>query len=135
MNWSVRSFRLATAGARPETQIHTHLCYSEFGQIFEAIDGLDADVTSIEAERSKMEIVEDIQRAGFDRGIGPGVYDIHSPRVPSREDIAQLISVATSHISRELLWINPDCGLKTRRYEEVVPALTAMVEATRAARG
>lgn len=135
LTWSVRSFRLATAGARPETQIHTHLCYSEFGQIFDAVDGLDADVTSIEAERSKMEIVEDIQRAGFKRGIGPGVYDIHSPRVPSREDIAQLIDIAVAHIPQELLWINPDCGLKTRRYEEVVPALTAMVEAARAARG
>lgn len=135
LNWSVRSFRLATAGARPQTQIHTHLCYSEFGQIFDAIDGLDADVTSIEAERSKMEIVEDIQRAGFKRGIGPGVYDIHSPRVPSVEDIAQLIDVAAARIPQNLLWINPDCGLKTRRYEEVVPALTAMVEAARAARG
>lgn len=135
LKWSVRSFRLATAGARPETQIHTHLCYSEFGQIFDAIDGLDADVTSIEAERSKMEIVEDIQRAGFERGIGPGVYDIHSPRVPSVEDIAQLIDIAAARIPQNLLWINPDCGLKTRRYEEVVPALTAMVEAARAARG
>ena len=135
LNWSVRSFRLSTAAARPETQIHTHLCYSEFGQIFDAVDGLDADVTSIEAERSKMEIVEDIERAGFARGIGPGVYDIHSPRVPSVEDIEHLIDSASAHIAKELLWINPDCGLKTRRYEEVVPALTAMVEATRTARG
>lgn len=134
LNWSVRSFRLSTAGARTETQIHTHLCYSEFGQIFDAIDALDADVTSIEAERSKMEIVEDIERAGFKRGIGPGVYDIHSPRVPSHDDISALLTIAQNHIPNEVLWVNPDCGLKTRRNEEIIPALTAMVTATTQAR-
>lgn len=134
LEWSVRSFRLATSGVKPQTQIHTHLCYSEFGQIFEAIDALDADVTSIEAERSKMEIVADIEAAGFERGIGPGVYDIHSPRIPSQSDVEALLETALASIPASQLWVNPDCGLKTRRYEEVVPALTAMVAAARAAR-
>ena len=89
LDWSVGSFRLATSSVRPDTQIHTHLCYSEFGQIIDAIKGLDADVTSIEAARSKMEVVPELAEAGFDHGIGPGVWDIHAPRVPSTEEVAR----------------------------------------------
>ncbi len=134
LDWSVRSFRLATSGVRPDTQIHTHLCYSEFGQIFDAIDHLDADVTSIEAARSKMEIVDDIAAAGYERGIGPGVYDIHSPRVPSVDEVTELLAGAVQAIDPAQLWVNPDCGLKTRRYAEVTPSLEHVMAATRAVR-
>ena len=134
LDWSVGSFRLATSGVRPDTQIHTHLCYSEFGQIFGAIDRLDADVTSIEAARSKMEIVDDIAAAGYRRGIGPGVYDIHSPRVPSVDEVTELLAGAVHAIDPGQLWVNPDCGLKTRRYEEVTPSLEHVLAATRAVR-
>src|SRR3954454_7109246 len=134
LDWSVRSFRLSTAGVRPDTQIHTHLCYSEFGQIMGAIDGLDADVTSIEAARSKMEILADISAAGSPRAVGPGVYDIHSPRVPSEAEVEELLTEAVKAIAVDQLWVNPDCGLKTRRYEEVAPSLEHILEATRKVR-
>ena len=134
LDWSVRSFRLSTAGVRADTQIHTHLCYSEFGEIIGAIDGLDADVTSIEAARSKMEILGDISAAGYPRGIGPGVYDIHSPRVPSEAEVEELLTEAVKAIAVDQLWVNPDCGLKTRRYEEVAPSLEHILAATRAVR-
>lgn len=134
LDWSVRSFRLSTAGVREDTQIHTHLCYSEFGQIMGAIDGLDADVTSIEAARSKMEILGDIAAAGYPRAVGPGVYDIHSPRVPSEGEVEELLTEAVKAIALDQLWVNPDCGLKTRRYEEVTPSLEHIIEATRAVR-
>jgi len=134
LDWSVSAFRLATAGARDETQVHTHLCYSEFGAVIDAIDRLDADVTSIEAARSRMEVVGDIHRSGFPRGIGPGVYDIHSPRVPSVQEIEELIGIAADSIPLERLWINPDCGLKTRGYDETVASLRNILEATRAVR-
>lgn len=134
LDWSVRSFRLSTAGVREDTQIHTHLCYSEFGQIMGAIDGLDADVTSIEAARSKMEILGDIAAAGYPRAVGPGVYDIHSPRVPSEGEVEELLTEAVKAIALDQLWVNPDCGLKTRRYEEVTPSLEHILQATRAVR-
>ncbi len=134
LDWSVGSFRLATAGVANGTQIHTHLCYSEFGVVIDAIDRLDADVTSIEAARSKMEVVADIKRSGFSRGIGPGVYDIHSPRVPATEEISELIEIALGSIPQRQVWINPDCGLKTRGYDETVASLTNMLAATRAER-
>ncbi|MFC4554871.1 5-methyltetrahydropteroyltriglutamate--homocysteine S-methyltransferase [Georgenia faecalis] len=134
LTWSVEAFRLATSGVRDETQVHTHLCYSEFGEVIGAIDALDADVTSIEAARSKMEILPAIAEEGFSRGIGPGVYDIHSPRVPSVEEIAELLAAAAAVVPGRLLWANPDCGLKTRRYEEVVPALENLVAAARQVR-
>ncbi|GHS85930.1 5-methyltetrahydropteroyltriglutamate--homocysteine methyltransferase [Actinomycetota bacterium] len=134
LDWSVRSFRLATAGVREDTQIHTHLCYSEFGEVIGAIDGLDADVTSIEAARSKMEILSDIAGAGYPRGIGPGVYDIHSPRVPGEAEVTELLSEAVTAIAVDQLWVNPDCGLKTRRYEEVTPSLEHIIAATRTVR-
>ena len=134
LDWSVGSFRLATAGARTATQIHTHLCYSEFGVIIDAILGLDADVTSIEAARSRMEVVADLESSGFDHGIGPGVYDIHSPRVPSVTELSELIEHALDAIPERQLWINPDCGLKTRGYDETVASLRNMLEATRGVR-
>ncbi|GAB2598418.1 5-methyltetrahydropteroyltriglutamate--homocysteine S-methyltransferase [Pseudactinotalea suaedae] len=133
--WAVRSFRLATAGVADSTQVHTHLCYSEFGEIIDAIDGLDADVTSIEAARSRMEILPDIAASGFSRGIGPGVYDIHSPRVPSTAEITDLLVSALRSVGDRQLWVNPDCGLKTRGYEETVASLENLVAAARAARG
>ena len=132
--WSVGAFRLATAGAAPEVQIHTHLCYSEFGEIIDAVDGLDADVTSIEAARSRMDVVEPLGEHGYSRGIGPGVYDIHSPRVPSVEEQTELIGIAAARIPGEQLWVNPDCGLKTRGYEETVASLTNLVTAAKAVR-
>ncbi|MCM3898483.1 5-methyltetrahydropteroyltriglutamate--homocysteine S-methyltransferase [Schaalia meyeri] len=132
--WSVGSFRLATSSVRPDTQIHTHLCYSEFGQIIDAIKGLDADVTSIEAARSKMEVVPELADAGFDHGIGPGVWDIHAPRVPGVEELAELIGLAADAVPVSRLWVNPDCGLKTRGYEETKASLDNLVSATRQVR-
>jgi 5-methyltetrahydropteroyltriglutamate--homocysteine methyltransferase len=134
LHWSVGAFRLATSGVRESTQIHTHLCYSEFGVVIDAIDRLDADVTSIEAARSKMEVVPDIQRSGFARGIGPGVYDIHSPRVPSVEEVTDLIEIALGSIPQRQIWVNPDCGLKTRGYDETVASLKNVLAATRTVR-
>jgi len=134
LDWSVGSFRLATAGVEDKTQIHTHLCYSEFGVVIDAINRLDADVTSIEAARSKMEVVPDIKSSGFARGIGPGVYDIHSPRVPSVDEVSELIDIALGSIPERQVWVNPDCGLKTRGYDETVESLRNILTATRAAR-
>ena len=128
LDWAVRAFRLVSLQAKPETQIHTHLCYSEFGQIIDAVAGLDADVTSIEAARSKMELLEDIDET-FHSEIGPGVWDIHSPRVPSTEEMAGLIRAALENVPAERLWVNPDCGLKTRGYAEVDPSLRNMIAA------
>ena len=127
--WSVASFRLATAGATPSTQIHTHLCYSEFGAIIDAIDGLDADVTSIEAARSRMEVVHDLQEQQFARGVGPGVYDIHSPRIPDEEEVVALVEKAVRQLPARQIWVNPDCGLKTRGYAETIESLRNLVNA------
>ena len=134
LRWSVDSFRLATAGAESATQIHTHLCYSEFGEVVGAIDALDADVTSIEAARSRMEVTGDLAEYGFSRGIGPGFYDIHSPRVPSQEEIAELLQIALGDLAPGQLWVNPDCGLKTRAYPETEAALRHLVAAAQIAR-
>ena len=130
--WSVGSFRLATCGVRPETQIHTHLCYSEFELVLPAIDALDADVTSIEAARSRMELLP--AAAGFERGIGPGVWDIHSPRVPSIEELVELIGLALESVGERQLWVNPDCGLKTRGYVETRQTLENLVAAAKTVR-
>lgn len=134
LDWSVKSFRLATAGAEDATQVHTHLCYSEFGAIIDAIDGLDADVTSIEAARSRMEVVHDLESHGFGRGVGPGVYDIHSPRVPGEQEVTELLSTAVKHVPSRQLWVNPDCGLKTRGYAETEESLRNLVHATKTVR-
>ncbi|MET4095198.1 5-methyltetrahydropteroyltriglutamate--homocysteine S-methyltransferase [Arthrobacter sp. UYCu712] len=134
LDWSVKSFRLSTAGAGDATQVHTHLCYSEFGAIIDAIDGLDADVTSIEAARSRMEVVHDLESHGFGRGVGPGVYDIHSPRVPGEQEVTELLSTAVKHVPSRQLWVNPDCGLKTRGYAETEESLRNLVHATKTVR-
>lgn len=134
LDWSVNSFRLSTAGVRPDTQIHTHLCYSEFGDVIGAIDGLNADVTSIEAARSRMEVLPELADAGFARGVGPGVYDIHSPRVPSQEEVTELLELAVKSVDPDLLWVNPDCGLKTRGYAETTASLKNLVGAALAVR-
>ncbi|WP_435593304.1 5-methyltetrahydropteroyltriglutamate--homocysteine S-methyltransferase [Nocardia sp. bgisy118] len=134
LDWSVGSFRLATSGVSDATQIHTHLCYSEFGEVIDAIAGLDADVTSIEAARSHMEVLDDLNAAGFDLGVGPGVYDIHSPRVPSVEEITTSLRAALKAVPAERLWVNPDCGLKTRGPVEVEASLRNMVAAAKAVR-
>ncbi|WP_280235446.1 5-methyltetrahydropteroyltriglutamate--homocysteine S-methyltransferase [Nocardia cyriacigeorgica] len=134
LDWSVQAFRLATSGVADATQIHTHLCYSEFGEVIDAIAGLDADVTSIEAARSRMEVLDDLNAAGFDLGVGPGVYDIHSPRVPGVEEITASLRAALKAVPAERLWVNPDCGLKTRGQAEVEASLRNMVAAARAVR-
>ncbi len=127
-DWAVKAFRLCSR-AKPETQIHTHMCYSEFNEIIEYIYQMDFDVISIEASRSKGEIISAFERfKGWDRQIGIGVYDIHSPAVPSKEEMKMVMERAMKVLPKELLWVNPDCGLKTRRWEEVEPALKNMVE-------
>jgi len=134
LQWAVDAFRLAAAGAADATQIHTHMCYSEFAEIIDAIARMDADVISIESSRSKMELLDVFDAYDYPNQIGPGVYDIHSPRVPSQEEMARLIERAMSVLSADQLWVNPDCGLKTRRWEEVKPALENMVNAARQVR-
>ncbi|SIT77541.1 5-methyltetrahydropteroyltriglutamate--homocysteine S-methyltransferase [Microbacterium sp. RU33B] len=130
LDWSVGSFRLATAGAADATQVHTHLCYSEFAVVIDAIAALDADVTSIEAARSRGEVITDIAESGFSHGVGPGVYDIHSPRVPSVDEIAELLERAATELPLRQVWVNPDCGLKTRGYDETVASLRNLIDAT-----
>ncbi|PSK96458.1 methionine synthase (B12-independent) [Murinocardiopsis flavida] len=134
LDWAIGSFRLATSGVADSTQIHSHMCYSEFGLIVGAIDELDADVTSVEAARSHMELVDDLATIGYRRGIGPGVYDIHSPRVPSAEEVESGLRAALRAVDPKRLWVNPDCGLKTRGYAEVEPSLRAMVAAAKKVR-
>jgi 5-methyltetrahydropteroyltriglutamate--homocysteine methyltransferase len=132
--WAVGSFRLATSGVADSTQVHTHLCYSEFGEVIGAIADLDADVTSIEAARSHMEVLDDLNAIGFANSVGPGVYDIHSPRVPATAEIADSLRAALKAVPGERLWVNPDCGLKTRGQVEVVASLRNMVDAAKEAR-
>ncbi len=134
LDWAVGSFRLATSGVADSTQIHTHLCYSEFGEVIGAIADLDADVTSIEAARSHMEVLDDLNSVGFANSVGPGVYDIHSPRVPSTDEIAKSLRAALKAVPAERLWVNPDCGLKTRNPDEVSASLTNLVAATKKVR-
>ncbi len=126
LDWAVRSFRLVSLDAKPTTQIHTHLCYSEFGQIIDAVAALDADVTSIEAARSRMELLADLDDS-FHSEIGPGIWDIHSPRVPDVAELTELIKAALVNVPTERLWVNPDCGLKTRGYAETEQSLRNMV--------
>ncbi|GAA3941446.1 5-methyltetrahydropteroyltriglutamate--homocysteine S-methyltransferase [Actinomadura viridis] len=134
LEWAVGAFRLATSGVADSTQIHTHMCYSEFGEIIDAIGALDADVTSVEAARSRMELVADLRAAGYENGIGPGVYDIHSPRVPSAEEMEDNLRRALQAVEPAKLWVNPDCGLKTRAYPETEASLRHLVAAARRVR-
>ncbi|CAL8896255.1 5-methyltetrahydropteroyltriglutamate--homocysteine methyltransferase [Kocuria varians] len=129
LDWSVGSFRLATGGAATDTQIHTHLCYSEFETVLDAIDGLDADVTTLEASRSGSGIVDGLAAADFPRDVGPGVWDIHSPRVPTFEEVAGRVRHAAHAIGADRVWVNPDCGLKTRGWPETEAALDRLVAA------
>jgi 5-methyltetrahydropteroyltriglutamate--homocysteine methyltransferase len=129
-DWAIKSFILASK-SNPETQIHTHMCYSEFGEIIDMIKELDFDVISIEATRSKGDIIRYFKESGFDRQIGPGVWDVHSPDVPTVEDIKKVIKKAMRFIPKGNLWINPDCGLKTRDWKEVVPSIKNMVKAAK----
>jgi 5-methyltetrahydropteroyltriglutamate--homocysteine methyltransferase len=134
LRWAVGSFRLATSGVADSTQIHTHLCYSEFGEVIGAIADLDADVTSIEAARSHMEVLDDLNSIGFANSVGPGVYDIHSPRVPSTDEMAASLRAALKAVPAGRLWVNPDCGLKTRKTDEVTVSLQNMVAAAQEVR-
>ncbi|MVA77008.1 5-methyltetrahydropteroyltriglutamate--homocysteine S-methyltransferase [Auraticoccus sp. F435] len=130
LDWAVRAFLLTTAGVDAGTQVHTHMCYAEFGEVLEAIIALDADVISLEAARSRMEVVADLREARYPHAVGPGVWDIHSPRVPTVADVVASLELALAGgVPAERLWVNPDCGLKTRGYAEVEPALRVLVEA------
>ncbi len=135
LNWAVDAFRLAAAGVADETQIHTHMCYAEFNDIIGAIAALDADVITIEASRSKMELLKAFTGFEYPNEIGPGLYDIHSPRVPTVEEMTELVERAAAVIPAEHLWINPDCGLKTRGWPEVKSALANLVQVARDLRG
>ena len=134
LSWAIRAFRIAANGVTDTTQIHTHMCYSEFNDIIEAIAEMDADVITIETSRSNMELLDAFERFDYPNQIGPGVYDIHSPNLPSKEQIAFLMQKASSRIPPERLWVNPDCGLKTRQWSEVIPALQNMVSAAHSLR-
>ncbi|RKT12198.1 methionine synthase (B12-independent) [Streptomyces sp. 1114.5] len=131
LDWATGAFRLATSGVRADTQIHTHMCYAEFGAIMTAIDDLDADVISLEATRSHMEVAGELAAAGYPREVGPGVWDIHSPRVPSTEEVVSLLRAGLAAIPAERLWVNPDCGLKTRGWPETRASLDGLVAAAR----
>ncbi|MEG5138055.1 MULTISPECIES: 5-methyltetrahydropteroyltriglutamate--homocysteine S-methyltransferase [unclassified Microcoleus] len=131
LSWAVDAFLLATASANPQTQIHTHMCYCEFGDIIKDIERLDADVISIENSRSNNQTLHEITAAGYTYQVGNGVYDIHSPVVPTTEQILQQLRTGIANLPTEQIWVNPDCGLKTRRWEEVIPALKNMVEAAK----
>jgi len=135
LKWAVDAFLLSTSGVEDSTQIHTHLCYSEFGEVIGAIADLDADVTSIEAARSHMEVLGDLNAVGFANSVGPGVYDIHSPRVPAVEEITTSLHEALKSVPAERLWVNPDCGLKTRTTDEVTASLQHLVAAAAQVRG
>jgi 5-methyltetrahydropteroyltriglutamate--homocysteine methyltransferase len=134
LDWAVESFRLTASGVRSETQIHTHMCYSEFNDIIAAVAGMDADVISIETSRSAMELLDAFVSFQYPNDIGPGVYDIHSPRVPTQAEMEDLLEKALKVLSPQQLWVNPDCGLKTRGWAEVKPALVSMVAAAKAVR-
>jgi 5-methyltetrahydropteroyltriglutamate--homocysteine methyltransferase len=129
LDWAVRCFQIAASGVRPDTQIHTHMCYSDFNSIIDSIQAMDADVMSIENSRSDLELLDVFKRVRYANEIGPGVYDIHSPRVPTADEMASNLEAASSVLALEQLWVNPDCGLKTRRWEEVEPSLRNMMAA------
>jgi 5-methyltetrahydropteroyltriglutamate--homocysteine methyltransferase len=131
LDWAVRAFRICSAGVQDQTQIHTHMCYSEFADILPAIAALDADVITIETSRSNMELLDAFAEFEYPNEIGPGIYDIHSPRLPGEAEMERLLEKALAVIPAERLWVNPDCGLKTRRWEEVEPALRAMMAVAR----
>ena len=130
LDWAIPVFRLIHSGVKPETQIHTHMCYSEFCDIIKAIDDMDADVITFESSRSDFTILDFLKANNFKTEVGPGVYDIHSPRVPSVQEIKSNLDKILTKISPEKLWVNPDCGLKTRGISETTASLKNLVEAT-----
>ncbi len=134
LDWAVEAFRICANGVADETQIHTHMCYSEFNDIIASIAAMDADVITIETSRSDMELLDAFDTFHYPNEIGPGVYDIHSPSVASEDHILQLMKKAAERIPADRLWVNPDCGLKTRQWEEVIPALANMVAAAKTLR-
>jgi len=134
LDWAVDCFRISASGVRDDTQIHTHMCYSEFNDIIEAVAAMDADVISIETSRSRMELLDAFVKFRYPNGIGPGVYDIHSPRVPDAGEMVALLEKARAVIPAAQLWVNPDCGLKTRGWPETRAALEAMVAAAKVLR-
>ena len=134
LDWAVESFRITANGVRDETQIHTHMCYSEFNDIIASIADMDADVITIETSRSDMELLDAFEGFQYPNQIGPGVYDIHSPNIPTEQHIVALMTKAAERVPAERLWVNPDCGLKTRQWNEVIPALSNMVAAAKALR-
>lgn len=134
LTWAVGSFRLATSGAPDAVQIHTHMCYSEFNELIDTVSNLNADVTSIEAARNGMQVLVALKDAGYELGVGPGVWDIHSPRVPQQQEVDELLKSALDSVDPQLLWVNPDCGLKTRGWEETEASLKVLVAAAKAAR-
>lgn len=131
LDWAIPAFRLVHSGVKAKTQIHTHMCYSEFDDIIEDIDNMDADVITFEAARSDLSIVKTIRESGFRTQVGPGVYDIHSPRIPSADEIKDALTKMLGNIPKEKLWVNPDCGLKTRGEEETIPSLVNLVRAAK----
>ncbi|WP_228568597.1 5-methyltetrahydropteroyltriglutamate--homocysteine S-methyltransferase [Campylobacter sputorum] len=135
LDWAIPAFNLVHSGVKPETQIHTHMCYSEFSDIIKEIDAMDADVISFEAARSNLELLDTLKKVNFKTQVGPGIYDIHSPRVPSVEELKSVITKILEKLPKEKVWINPDCGLKTRGYKEVVASLKNLVSATKQIRG
>jgi 5-methyltetrahydropteroyltriglutamate--homocysteine methyltransferase len=133
-DWAITSFRITTSSVKPETQIHTHMCYSEFSDIMDAIEDMDADVISIENARSDNSLLKIFKERGYKGEIGPGVYDIHSPRIPTTEELVEQIEAILEVLPKEKVWVNPDCGLKTRKWEEVKPSLENMVKAAKEVR-
>ena len=133
-DWAITSFRITTSSVKPQTQIHTHMCYSEFSDIMDAIEAMDADVISIENARSDNSLLKIFKERGYKGEIGPGVYDIHSPRIPSTEELIEQIEAILEVLPKEKVWVNPDCGLKTRKWEEVKPSLENMVKAAKEVR-
>ena len=129
LDWAIPAFRLVHSGVKPETQIHTHMCYSEFNDIIPAIDDMDADVISFEASRSNLEILDELKEKNFKTEVGPGVYDIHSPRIPAVEEIEQALHRILAKVQKEKVWVNPDCGLKTRGEKETKASLKNLTQA------
>jgi 5-methyltetrahydropteroyltriglutamate--homocysteine methyltransferase len=129
LDWAVKAFRISASGVKDETQIHTHMCYSEFNDIIEHIAAMDADVITIETSRSQMELLEAFAGFKYPNEIGPGVYDIHSPRIPSVDEMVSLLEKASTLLPVKNIWVNPDCGLKTRKWPETKQSLINMVKA------
>ena len=134
LKWAIDSFKIASSSVKDKTQIHTHMCYCEFDDILDSIEKLDADVISIETSRSNMELLDSFKNYKYPNSIGPGVYDIHSPRVPTFSEMKFLLEKAQKYIEKERIWVNPDCGLKTRGWPEVKKSLKAMTKVAKSLR-